>query len=196
MRVVMNDHIAFAERVERDFLRDRLHNERHATDHGRAELGAGEEVAVAIRQRAREVETLIENRRVGGLHHGDAHLAAYGHHGAVDDVHRDNITAGRRGGVSEIEGQWRRRAALVPACGPGYAPVRAEYRGASVPLNVDAVAENQLPAICTLDVLLDVKAAFSQLHYGLQRLCCRGIRFFLMDQDVTEVVDLGLVCAA
>ena len=50
--VVVEDDVALLERVERDLLGAGLDQERHAADHRRAELGAGDHVALG-RRRAR-----------------------------------------------------------------------------------------------------------------------------------------------
>ena len=68
-----------------------LISKRHAADHGRAELGAGDHVALGVGERAGEVEALVEDRRVGRLHQQDAHLAADRHHGGVEDAHHDGV---------------------------------------------------------------------------------------------------------
>jgi hypothetical protein len=44
----MQNHVAFPDRVEGDFLRGRLHAERHAADLRRAEFGRGDHVAVHV----------------------------------------------------------------------------------------------------------------------------------------------------
>ena len=89
--VVVEDDVALLQGLERDLLGAGLDQQRHAADHGRAELGAGDHVALGVGERAGEVEALVEDRRVGRLHQQDAHLAADRHHGGVEDAHHDGI---------------------------------------------------------------------------------------------------------
>ena len=90
--VVMDDHVA---RIDvGNFVHHRAHQERHAADLGRAELGHRDHVALGAGQRAGEILCLAENGRVGRLLDVDPHLAANGDHGGIDDVHRDHIHDG------------------------------------------------------------------------------------------------------
>ena len=89
--VVVQDDVAVLDRVERDLLGAGLDQERHAADHRRAELGAGDHVALVVGERAGEIEPLVEDRRVGRLHEQDAHLAAERHHRRIDDVHGHHV---------------------------------------------------------------------------------------------------------
>ena len=82
---------------------------RLAAELGRAELGLPDHVAVAVEQHAREVEALVEDRREGGAHHRDAHLAADVHEAVVDDRERDRVDGHAHASSSSHELQHARR---------------------------------------------------------------------------------------
>ena len=91
VRVVVDDDIAFLDLVVGDLLGRGLQDQRQAADLRGVELGDPDQVAARVAEAAGEVQALVEDGRVGGLHHRDAHLAADGHHRGIDDVHGDHV---------------------------------------------------------------------------------------------------------
>ena len=73
------------------FVEHPLHRVLTGAEHGRAELGLPNEIALGVEHHAREVEPLIEDRRVAGPHHGGAHLPAHIDKGVVDHAQRHRI---------------------------------------------------------------------------------------------------------
>ena len=164
--IVVEDDVAVLDRVERDFLRAGLDQQRHAADHRGAELGAGDHVALIVGERAGEIEPLVEDRRVGRLHQQNAHLAADRHHRRIDDVHGDHVhgAAPQRCG---LDGRLHDRQlevilARIAQLRPLDAPVRAINR--SLVMDPDAIVVDQKPAVGALDVFLDVVAIFREPH--------------------------------
>ena len=91
--VVVDDHVPFLDLVVRNFLGRGLQDERQSADLRGVELGDPDQVAPGVAEAAGEVQALVEDGGVGGLHHRDAHLAADGHHRRIDDVHGDHVHA-------------------------------------------------------------------------------------------------------
>src|SRR5262249_53590376 len=60
--VVVEDDVALLQRVEGNLLSASLDEKRHAADHRRAKLGAGDHVALGVGQGTSEVEALVEDR--------------------------------------------------------------------------------------------------------------------------------------
>ena len=89
--IVVYHHVAGAE-VLRSHLGDRpLHGVEDRPDLGRAELGVGDHLRVAVEHHAGEVQPLVEDRGVGGLHHRQPHLAAGVDQVVVDDGEGDAV---------------------------------------------------------------------------------------------------------
>jgi hypothetical protein len=65
----------------------------------RTKIAHGNQLALTIEDHAGKIEPFIEDRRVGGAHHGDAHLLARGDQVVSDDLQIDRISFGlyRRG---------------------------------------------------------------------------------------------------
>ena len=172
--IVVEDDVAVLKGLERDLLGAGLDQERHAADHRRAELGAGDHVALGVGERAGEVEALVEDRRVGRLHQKDAHLAADRHHGGIEDLHQHHVgrRVGRRQrGARGLDGQLRlhdRQAEVAPLpvaqSGPLDAPGRAVDASLAVTLAGNALAIDEEPAVRALDVALDVVAVGREPH--------------------------------
>ena len=95
--VVVADHVAGLEGVQRDLLDATPHQQGHAADHGRAVFGLRDHLAFRARERAGEVQRLVEDRRIRRLHQDDAHLAADRGHGRIDDRHSDHVDVGLLG---------------------------------------------------------------------------------------------------
>ena len=91
VRVVHDDDVARAVDVGAEFVDHPLHGELDRADLGGAELGLGAETALGVEQHAGEVQRFVEHRRVGGAHHGDAHLAAGRGQVVVDHRQRDLV---------------------------------------------------------------------------------------------------------
>ena len=91
VRVVVEDDVALLEGVEAELLDRPVDGELDRADLGGAELGLGEHVARGVEDDAREVEGLVEDRRVRGRHHRDAHVAATARQVVVDDGQRDLV---------------------------------------------------------------------------------------------------------
>ena len=89
--VVVADHVAGLEGLQRDLLDAAAHQQRHAADHRGAVLGLRDHLAFGAREGAGEVQRLVEDRRVRRLHQHDAHLAADRGHGGIDDRHGDHV---------------------------------------------------------------------------------------------------------
>ena len=89
--IVVDDDVAFLDLVVRNFLGRGLQDERQSADLRGVELGNPDQVAPRVSKAAGEVQAFVEDGRVGGLHHRDAHLAADGHHRRIDDVHGDHV---------------------------------------------------------------------------------------------------------
>ena len=83
------DHVA---RIDfGDFLHHGANQQRHAADLRRAEFCHRDHFAFRAGQRAGEILGLAEDGGICRLLDVDAHLAANGDHGGIDDVHRDHI---------------------------------------------------------------------------------------------------------
>ena len=91
VRVVVQDDVALVERVEPELLDRPLDGELDRADLRGAELGLREHVARRVEDDAREVERLVEDRRVGRRHHRHAHVAAAARQVVVDHRERDRI---------------------------------------------------------------------------------------------------------
>ena len=83
----------------------------------RAEIGDRDHVAARIGEGAAEVQPLVEDRRVGRLHQGDAHLPADRHHGGVHDRHRHHVHARLLCGSSLTMRRLPKRSTLRPWSG-------------------------------------------------------------------------------
>ena len=184
--VVVEDDVARLERVKRDLLGAGLYQERHPTDHGRAELGAGDHVALGVGQGAGKIEALVEDRRVGRLHEENAHLAADRDHGRIDDVHghevgwcrarpeRPVLLLDRHGRLDDR--QARLDLARIAPASPLDAPLGTIDASLAVAGAGDARPIDQHPAGPALDVFLDVVAIVRKAHRsGLPQLCAASI---------------------
>ena len=94
--IVVEDDVALLEGVEAELLDRPLDRELDRADLRRAELGLREHVALRVEDDAREVERLVEDRRVGRRHHRHAHVAAAARQVVVDDRQRDRVERRRR----------------------------------------------------------------------------------------------------
>ena len=74
--VVVADHVAGLEGLQRDLLDAASHQQRHPADHRGAIFRLRDHLALGARERAGEVQRLVEDRRIRRLHQHDAHLAA------------------------------------------------------------------------------------------------------------------------
>ena len=91
--VVVEHDVARTEVLLAD-LEDRpLDDEDDRTEVGRAELGLGDHLALGVEDRAREVEPLVEERRIRRVAHRDAHLARRRDEVVVDDLERHLVDA-------------------------------------------------------------------------------------------------------
>ena len=86
VRVVVEDDVALLEGVEPELLDRPLDRELDRADLRRAELGLRDHVPRRVEDDAREVERLVEDRRVGRRHHRHAHVAAAARQIVVDHV--------------------------------------------------------------------------------------------------------------
>ena len=107
VRIVGDDDIAFLDALMWDFLRCCLEHQRHAADLRRIEFGDTDHLAPGVAEAAGEIHALVEDRRIGGLHHRQAHLAANRNQRGIDDVHGDHVHrefrfAQRKGGSSKL----------------------------------------------------------------------------------------------
>jgi hypothetical protein len=98
VRIVERVHVAALHRpgVPRDHGLDRLAHRAEVDRHVRR---VGDQVAVGVEQRAREVEPLLDVDRVGGVLQLQAHLLGDVHEQVVEDLEQDRIDA-RAGGAT------------------------------------------------------------------------------------------------
>ena len=94
VRVVVNNDVARLEVLQPVLLDGPLDGVEDCPELGWAELRLRDHVAVAVEDHAREVEALVEDGRVGGLHHGDTHLAADVDQLVVEYAQRDLVYGG------------------------------------------------------------------------------------------------------
>ena len=73
------------------FLHGPFHRVGNSAHHRGRVVLLGDQVAVAIEEDRREIETLIEDRRVGRLQHDQRHLGGDIGQGIVDDVERNRV---------------------------------------------------------------------------------------------------------
>ncbi len=91
VRVVVHQHVALLQLAEGDLLDARAQQQRHAADHGRAEIAGGDQLARRESEAAGEVERLTEDGRIGCPHERHAHVAAHRNQDASDDVQRHHV---------------------------------------------------------------------------------------------------------
>ena len=97
VRVVVQEHVVRAKRVEPELVDDPLQRHRRRAELRRAELALPDHLADLVEDGAREVEHLVEDRRVGGRLHRLAHLARHGDEVVRGHGHRDRVNGTRRG---------------------------------------------------------------------------------------------------
>ena len=74
VRVVVDDDVAGLEELLAELLERPAHGVRDRAHHRRRVVLLGDQVALAVEQDGREVEALVEDRRVRRLHHHERHL--------------------------------------------------------------------------------------------------------------------------
>ena len=127
--IVVHHHVAGGEVLQPHLGDGPLHGVEDRPDLGRAELGVGDHLRVAVEHHAGEVETLIEDRGVGGLHHRQPHLAAGVDQVVVDDGEGDAVQRLRhRSGLLGRRGRQREDEVAVRVHGQSH-PVRHEGGG-------------------------------------------------------------------
>ena len=95
VRVVGEDDVARAE-VLRPDLGDRVRDQMNCrADHGKRTRACCGHLPLAVEHEAREVERLVEHRRVARSHHRDAHLTAGRDRGGSDDLEQERVSCER-----------------------------------------------------------------------------------------------------
>ena len=89
--VVAEDHVARRELVDAELSERPLHRERHRAEMQRIERGLRDHLAGAVEHGARVIASLVEDRRVRGPSHRDAHLLGQLDQRAADDLERDQV---------------------------------------------------------------------------------------------------------
>ena len=89
--VIVDEHVSRMEVVDPLFLHGPFHRVGNGSHHRWGVVLLGNQVAVAIEENRGEIETLIEDRRVGRLQHDQRHLGGNVGQGVVDDVERNCV---------------------------------------------------------------------------------------------------------
>ena len=102
-RVVVEDHVLGVEVLGADLVDRPLDDEEDGAELRRAELGLRDHLAARVEDGAGEVQPLVEQRRVGRVAHGDAHLARRGDQEVVGHLQGDlvDLLDGRGGRLGE-----------------------------------------------------------------------------------------------
>ena len=112
--IVVHHHVAGGEVLQSHLGDGPLHGVEDRPDLRRAELGVGDHLRVAVEHHAGEVQPLVEDRGVGGLHHRQPHLAAGVDQVVVDDGEGDAVQRFRHRAAKPSQScrrgaEWRRR---------------------------------------------------------------------------------------
>ena len=114
-RVVVEDHVAGVEVLLAD-LEDRpLDDVDDGAEVRGAELRLGDHLAAVVEDRAREVQALVEEGRVGRVPHRDAHLAGGRDEVVVDDLEGDLVDGCGRVAHRVLSSGARRAVGVTPA---------------------------------------------------------------------------------
>src|SRR6185437_478055 len=92
--IVVHDDVARLEAVNSELVEGPFHRVKNGADLRRTEFGVGDHLAVAIEDDAGKIQPLVEDRRVGGLHHRHAHFPARVDQEVVENGQPDAVERG------------------------------------------------------------------------------------------------------